>query len=81
MSRATTWTTNIPTPSEKKGRAYFRNFADRLHEGVYIAAFVLRKFDHEQRFDPYAQGLQIDLGMKPAKHADVPEPLHAFMRR
>jgi hypothetical protein len=45
---------DIPAPGEKKRGAYFRNFADCLHEGIDIATFVFRKFDHQQRFDTYA---------------------------
>jgi hypothetical protein len=41
---------------------------------------VFRKFDHEQRFDTDAQGVRVDFRMQPAKHADLPEPLHPFMR-
>ena len=71
---------DIPAAGEKKRGAHFRNFADCLHEGIYIAAFMFREFDHQQRFDTYAQGVRIDLRMKPAQHAELPEPLHAFMR-
>src|SRR6516225_6366806 len=54
---------DVVTAGHEKSDADLRHPGNIIHELIDRAALVLGQFDHEQRLEPHAERLRIDLGM------------------
>ena len=72
---------DVVTAGHEKSDADLGHPGDIIHELIDRAALVLRQFDHEQRLQPHAECLRIDLGMRSSQHAGIPHSLDTLVRR
>ena len=72
---------DVVTAGHEKSDADLRHPGDIIHELIDRAALVLGQFDHEQRLEPDAERLRIDLGMRSSQHPGIPHSLDPLVRR